>query len=137
MGSDGIISWTLLAFSDKYLTYMYPTLKYSSTYLILEYYAYFHTYTLYIYPVFSGLKTTSKPSVCSSTVPTLFVYYESIKRELKIRPIYECRCDERLKTKAEESTRLSYTGLLGELGELENLKIQCCLLCHVNRESES
>jgi len=27
------------------------------------------------------------------------VYYESIKRELKIRPIYECRCDERLKTK--------------------------------------
>ena len=27
------------------------------------------------------------------------VYYESIKRELKIRPIYECRCDERLQTK--------------------------------------
>ena len=25
-----------------------------------------------------------------------FVYYESIKRELKIRGIYECRCDERL-----------------------------------------
>ncbi len=24
-----------------------------------------------------------------------FVYYESIKRELKIKPIYECRCDER------------------------------------------
>ncbi len=36
------------------------------------------------------------------------VYYESIKRELKTRPIYECRCDERLKTKAEESTRLAY-----------------------------
>ncbi len=33
-----------------------------------------------------------------------FVYYESMKRELKIRPIYECRCDERLKTKTEEST---------------------------------
>jgi hypothetical protein len=48
------------------------------------------------------------------------VYYESIKRELKTRPIYECRCDERLKTKAEESTRLGYTGLLGEL---EHLKI--------------
>ena len=32
-----------------------------------------------------------------------FVYYESINRELKIRPIYECRYDERLKTKAEES----------------------------------
>jgi len=27
------------------------------------------------------------------------VYYESIKRELKIKPIYECRCDERLQTK--------------------------------------
>ena len=27
-----------------------------------------------------------------------FVYYESIKRELKIRCIYECRCDERLQT---------------------------------------
>ena len=25
------------------------------------------------------------------------VYYESIKRELEIRCIYECRCDERLK----------------------------------------
>jgi hypothetical protein len=24
-------------------------------------------------------------------------YYESTKRELKIRPIYECRCDARLK----------------------------------------
>jgi hypothetical protein len=44
-----------------------------------------------------------------------FVYYESIKRELKIKPIYECRCDERIKTKAEESTRLIYTGLVGEL----------------------
>ena len=42
-----------------------------------------------------------------------FVYYESIKRELKTRPIYECRCDERLKPKAEESTRLAYTGLFG------------------------
>ena len=31
---------------------MYPILEYSSKYLILEYYAYFHTYTLYIYPVF-------------------------------------------------------------------------------------
>ena len=26
------------------------------------------------------------------------VYYESINRDLKTRPIYECRCDERLKT---------------------------------------
>ena len=52
---------------------------------------------------------------------TSIVYYESIKTELKIRPIYECRCDERLKTKVEESTRLTYTGLLGELEHL-NIK---------------
>ncbi len=43
---------------------------------------------------------------------TVFVYYQSIKRELKTRPIYECQCDERLKTKDEESTRLTYTWLL-------------------------
>jgi hypothetical protein len=30
------------------------------------------------------------------------VYYESIKRESKIRGIYECRCDERLQTKTKE-----------------------------------
>jgi hypothetical protein len=53
------------------------------------------------------------------------VYYESIKRELKTRPIYECRCDERLKTKTEESTRLTYTELLGEL---EHLKIKTRLI---------
>ena len=44
------------------------------------------------------------------------VYYESIKRELQRRPIYECRCDERLKTKDEGSTRLTYTGLCGVTG---------------------
>jgi hypothetical protein len=32
------------------------------------------------------------------------VYYESIKRELKRRPIHECRCSERLKTKVEGYT---------------------------------
>jgi hypothetical protein len=37
------------------------------------------------------------------------IYYESIKRELKRRLIYEYRCNERLKTKTEESTRLSDT----------------------------
>jgi hypothetical protein len=31
-----------------------------------------------------------------------FVYYKSIKRELKRRPIYDCRCDERLKTNASD-----------------------------------
>ena len=56
---------------------------------------------------------------------TGLVYYESIKQDLKTRPIYECRYDERLKTKAEESTRLTYTGLLGEL---EHLKIKTRLI---------
>ena len=41
------------------------------------------------------------------------VYYETRKRDLKIRPAYDCRCDENLKTKVEDSTRLSYTGFLG------------------------
>jgi hypothetical protein len=39
--------------------------------------------------------------------------------------MYECRCDERLKTKTEESTRLGYTGLIVEL---EHLKIETTLL---------
>jgi hypothetical protein len=43
------------------------------------------------------------------------VYYESTNRELKRRLIYEYRCDERLKTKNEESTRLTDTGLVVEL----------------------
>jgi hypothetical protein len=39
------------------------------------------------------------------------VYYESIKREPKIRGIKKCRCDERLQTKTKEFTRLPYTNL--------------------------
>jgi hypothetical protein len=39
---------------------------------------------------------------------------------LQTRHIYECRYDERLKTKGEESTRLEYTGLLGELEHLRS-----------------
>ncbi len=37
----------------------------------------------------------------------LIICYESIKRELKGRLTYEYRCDERLKTKTEESTHLT------------------------------
>ena len=37
------------------------------------------------------------------------VYYESLKRELKTKTIYGCRCDERLKTNFQESTRLACT----------------------------
>ncbi len=39
-----------------------------------------------------------------------------IKGDLKIKPISECRSDERLKTKSEESTRLSVTTWIGETG---------------------
>ncbi len=48
-----------------------------------------------------------------------FLYYESIKWQLKTRPTNECRCDERLKTETEESTRLGYSGLLGETKHLK------------------
>jgi hypothetical protein len=51
--------------------------------------------------------------------------YETIKREFKKKPITECRWDERLKTKTEESTRLSDTGFLGEL---EHLKVKTRLI---------
>ncbi len=52
-------------------------------------------------------------------------YYESIKRESKIRGIKKCRCDERLQTKTKEFTRLPYTGLVLEL---EHLKIETRLI---------
>ncbi len=42
----------------------------------------------------------------------LFIMNESIKREPKIRGIYECRCDERLQTKSKEFIRLAYTWLV-------------------------
>jgi hypothetical protein len=48
----------------------------------------------------------------------VFVYYESMKRILKIKPIYECRCNGRLQTK--RFIRLTHTGLVVEL---EHLKI--------------
>jgi hypothetical protein len=48
-----------------------------------------------------------------------------MKWELETRPIYDCRYDERLKTKFEESTRLGYTGLIEEL---EDLKIETRLI---------
>jgi hypothetical protein len=55
------------------------------------------------------------------SVGTLFivVYYESKKREIKRRLIYEYRYDERLKNNNEESTRLTDTGLVVELEHLK------------------
>jgi hypothetical protein len=43
------------------------------------------------------------------------VYYESRKRDLKIRLMNEGRCDERLKGRVEESTLLTYTGLYDKI----------------------
>ena len=42
-------------------------------------------------------------------IDPIVVYYETITRNLKKRFMCECRCDTRLKAKAEGSTRLSYT----------------------------
>ena len=63
---------------------------------------------------------------------------QEIKRELQRILVYNCRCNERLKTKDEVSTRLVYTGLLGGLEHLkketrlrdersENVKGECVI----------
>ena len=57
------------------------------------------------------------PHRCGATLTSSCLLL-MIKRELNRRLIYECRCDERLKDKAEESTRLAYTGLRGGLEHL-------------------
>jgi len=49
----------------------------------------------------------------------MFVYYETIKRELNKRLTHECPCDERLNVKVERSTHLTYTVLHGGLEHLE------------------
>ena len=75
-----------------------------------------------VFPTFSMSSVyLSRLPVCLFVSPRSlgFVSYESINREVKTRPIYECRCDERLNTTAEESTCLGYTGLIGELEHLK------------------
>ena len=54
--------------------------------------------------------TAAPPTPKPTRIHFVIVYYESIKRELKIRGIYECRCDERLLTKIKRFRRLPYTG---------------------------
>jgi hypothetical protein len=50
------------------------------------------------------------------------VYYESMKRKLKIKPTYECRCNGRLQNKRFTClTSCTHTGLVVEL---EHLKIK-------------
>ena len=69
-----------------------------------------------------------------------FIYYEQqIKRDLKGIHICGCRCNERLKAKTDGSTRLTYTGLHGEL---EHQKIETrlvgesfeCVMCECDLE---
>ncbi len=54
-----------------------------------------------------------------------FVDHEEINRDPQRTPIYECQCDEKLKTKVEGSTRLTYTRLFGGL---EHLKTETRLI---------
>jgi len=61
----------------------------------------------------AGVNTTllsdTLKSISLAESTEIFIYYNSRKREVQIRPIYECRSDERPKTQVEESTRLVYT----------------------------
>ncbi len=54
-----------------------------------------------------------------------FINEQQITRELMEIRIVGCRCYERLKTKTDGSTLLTYTGLCGEL---EHLKIETKLI---------
>ena len=68
----------------------------------------------------SGRGDTKDQVECSLLVDSrVFVYYESMKRKIKIKSIYECRCNGRLQTK--RFTHLTHTGLVVEL---EHLKIK-------------
>jgi hypothetical protein len=55
----------------------------------------------------------------------LVLSYQGVKRGLHRCLTYVCRCDERLKAKAERYTRLAYSG---SRGELEHLKIETRLI---------
>ncbi len=58
----------------------------------------------------------------------MFVYHETIKRELNRRLTNECRCDERLKGKGEVRIYTMYTVYTGFHGGLENRKIETMLI---------
>jgi hypothetical protein len=81
---------------------------------------------LLCYQMYLGTSTSpSSDQTWSDFVNICLLHYEGIKRELQRRPIYEYRYDERLKTKVEGSTCLTYTGLFGGL---EHLKIETRLI---------
>ena len=58
----------------------------------------------------------------------LFVYYETIKRELNRRLIYECRCDERLKSKDEVIFTSHIHWVPRGIGTVEHPKIETRLI---------
>ncbi len=58
----------------------------------------------------------------------IVVYHESIKREVKRRLTHEYRCDERLKTKKEESTILVDNWLVVKLEHLKT-KTRLIVMC--------
>jgi len=70
----------------------------------------------YILSLFINLSGGGGVDCCSKT-HFIFVYYESMKRNL-LKPIYECRCNGRLQAK--RFTRLAHTR---SVVELEHLKI--------------
>jgi hypothetical protein len=69
----------------------------------------------------NALSIHNKQHQGCSTEDFLVVYHESLRRDLKTKPINECRCDDRLKTRVEESTRLGFPRLVTEL---EHRKIE-------------
>ena len=84
-------------------------------------------YSWYLLGFFKNY-SNKRPPLSHTQLPEmiviLVVYYEETKRELKkilLCLIYECRCNERLKAKAEGSRRLAYNGLREGL---EHLKIK-------------
>ncbi len=71
----------------------------------------------------SATKTQSN-LVClgfSRTYCDFFVYYESLKRKIKTKPIYEFRCDERLQTKIDGCRK----ALILRLGDLVVIQERC------------
>jgi hypothetical protein len=70
--------------------------------------------------VFVNLRERERERIYYIRIKKVF-YYETINK----RQLYECRCDERLQTKTERSTRLTYTGFRGGL---EHLKIESRLI---------
>jgi hypothetical protein len=53
-------------------------------------------FRLCIYLIVEFYTVIPNNNVWDVSILFIIVYYESIKRELKIKPISECRCDERL-----------------------------------------